>query len=61
MLIEVKVWTFEVGVKVWNITCDGTSTNRITLKKLGCRLNTIYEEIKLFIFCILQKEKYMPP
>lgn len=37
----------EVGVKVWNITCDGTSTNHITLEKLGCDFNTVsYQEIK---------------
>lgn len=30
---------FEYGIKIWNITCDGTSTNIRTLEIFGCKIN----------------------
>ena len=32
------------GLRVWSVTCDGTSTNLTMLKSLGCRLQ-IYKFI----------------
>jgi hypothetical protein len=38
----------EVGVRVWLVTCDGTSTNLSTMTQLGCKINGSYSEIFKF-------------
>jgi len=35
-----------VGVKVWEVTCDGTASNLSTMTHLGCKLIGSYAEIK---------------
>lgn len=35
----------DVGVRIWGITCDGTSTNLSTMTHLGCKLNGSYNEL----------------
>ena len=31
------------GLRVWSVTCDGTSTNLTLLKSLGCKFTTSFE------------------
>ena len=31
------------GLKVWSVTCDGTSTNLTMLKSLGCKFTYSFE------------------
>lgn len=35
-----------VGIKVWSVTCDGTTFNLSTMTNLGCELTGTYDEIK---------------
>lgn len=37
---------YEAGLKVWGVTCDGTSTNVSTMNQLGIKLSGSYAEIK---------------
>lgn len=36
---------YKSGLKVWGVTCDGTSTNLSTMSQLGCKLNGYYDDI----------------
>lgn len=40
----------EVGVRVWSVTCDGTSANLSTMKQLGCKIKGSYSEIVEYFF-----------
>lgn len=36
LLFTAIVKLYEVGIQVWNVTCDGVSANIQCFKKLGC-------------------------
>lgn len=35
----------DVGIRVWSVTCDGTSANLSTMTQLGCKIKGSYSEI----------------
>lgn len=39
-----------VGVRVWGVTCDGTSTNLSTMTHLGCKLHGSYDELVEYFY-----------
>ena len=62
LLLKALVLTAEIGLKVWCLTSDGTSSNLSTFRLLGCLLGLTYESITAKfkhstlnhdVFCIL--------
>lgn len=49
----------DVGMRVWGVTCDGTSTNLSTMTHFGCKLHGSYNELVEYfsISCIDWKVK----
>ena len=45
LLLKALVLTTEIGLKVWCLTSDGTSSNLSTFRLLGCLLSLTYESI----------------
>lgn len=39
-----------VGVRVWGVTCDGTSTNLSTMTHLGCNLHGSFDELVEYFY-----------
>lgn len=40
----------EVGVRVWSVTCDGTSAKLSTMTKLGCKIKGSYSKIVEYFY-----------
>lgn len=48
----------EYGIKIWNLTCDGTSTNIRTLEILGCKINVDnFANMRTYFFHLTRKCK----
>lgn len=48
--IAITIMANEVGVRVWSVICDGTSTNLSSMKQLGCKIKGFYSEIVEYFF-----------
>ncbi|XP_025405849.1 uncharacterized protein LOC112680072 [Sipha flava] len=51
-----------IGLRIWSVTCDGTSTNYSTMSLLGCKISSCYSEIVEYFLIpeIDQKIRYVP-
>uniref|UniRef100_A0A2S2Q0B7 THAP domain-containing protein 9 n=1 Tax=Sipha flava TaxID=143950 RepID=A0A2S2Q0B7_9HEMI len=51
-----------IGLRIWSVTCDGTSTNISTMSLLGCKISSCYSEIVEYFLIpeIDQKIRYVP-